>query len=52
MSHVVLSGKSYIIKGLVVSFVDVWTNWSEEKVYSGIESSLKGVIDHSKPYPR
>lgn len=30
-------------KGLVVSFVDIWTNWSEDEVYEGIESSLKGV---------
>ena len=38
--------------GLVVSIVDIWTNWSGDEVYEGIESSLKGVIDHSKPYPR
>ena len=37
-------------KGLVVSFVDLWTNWSE--VFQVIESALQGVIDLSKPYPR
>ena len=37
-------------KGLVVSFVDLWTNWSE--VFLVIESALQGVIDLSKPYPR
>ena len=38
-------------KGLVVSFVDLWTNWSED-VFQAIESALQGVIDVSKPYPR
>ena len=39
-------------KGLVVSFVDLWTHWSEEEVYQAIETALQGVIDVSKPYPR
>ena len=36
-------------KGLVVSFVDLYTNWSEEEVHGTIESALNGMIDPSKP---
>ena len=39
-------------KGMVVSFVDLWTNWSEEEIRESIERSLNGAIDMSKPYPR
>ena len=38
--------------GLIVSFVDLYTNWSEMEVSQAIESALQGVIDLSKPYPR
>ena len=39
-------------KGLVVSFIDMWTNWNEDEVHGAIEMALNGAIDPSKPYPR
>ena len=39
-------------KGIVVSFIDLWTNWSEKEVCESIESSLNSVTDVTKPYPR
>ena len=38
--------------GLIVNFVDFWTNWTEADVFHAIESAFQGALDIEKPYPR
>lgn len=39
-------------EGFIVSFVDFWTNWSENKVRDAVEGALSGAIDKQCPHPR
>ena len=38
--------------GMIVNFVDFWTNWNQSDVYHTIETAFQGAIDTTKPYPR
>lgn len=39
-------------KGLVVNFVDMWTNWSEAEVYRKVEEAFGTLFDLTQPVPR
>ena len=39
-------------KGLVVSFIDFWTGWTEDEVINAIEEALVNIIDLTQPFPR